>query len=300
MEQLTFGKLPIAERAFKIGEPLDVGFGFGPEALIAAAQRPRPMLGIADRSPAEIKVQSLVTPHSLNKVADTQKRSEQSGNLRWDTPSVRSKGTTQAAPGQVMSVQPMSRQDAPAVDFGHMSSVASTPKTLDFSAALLGEKPSRWSVLLAVCVDASLCFALLAASQLAVFIGGWQEILSILLAEPNVSGPLQKFSAALSGPLGYFGLKSPNSETLAQLGLVLGGWILLVWAVQIFCVSAWRGTLGRTLAGIRVNPIASRSSGRIGMPIFEVLTFGGLFTLPIALLRPDKHVFLSKLRYHTH
>ena len=87
---------------------------------------------------------------------------------------------------------------------------------------------------------------------------------------------------------------------MAQLGLVLGGWVLLVWAVQIFCVSAWRGTLGRTLAGIRVNPIASRSAGRIGMPVFEVLTFGGLFTLPIALLRPDKHVFLSKLRYHTH
>jgi hypothetical protein len=290
MESLTFGKPAGAtraegsQRAFKILEPVDIGFGFGPEALFAAAQRPRSTVGVAERLPLEIKVQSLATPNSLNKGAGTQK-TEQSGNLRWETPAVRSK---------------VGFQQAPAVDFNQASPFSAPPKTSDFSGTLLGDKPSRWSVLLAVCVDASLCFALLAASQLAVFIGGWQEILARLVAQPNVAAQLQKFSAMLEGPLGYVGLKAPNAEALAQLGLVLGGWIVLVWAVQIFCVSAWRGTLGRTLAGIQVNPIASRSSGRIGMPIFEVLTFGGLFTLPIALLRPDKHVFLSKLRYHSY
>lgn len=311
MEYLTSGARPQADRAFKVLQPLDVGFGFGPELVRASMLQSRPVSGASHRSAVSKQPQSGALPEDSKKATSSKKVSDSSGNLRWETPSIRSKNinsedsvlksavTAKAAGRQNGPGGTFANGEAHVVDFDRAASFVASLNTPQLGPELLGESPSRWSVLLAVCVDASLCFALLAASQMAVLIGGWQELLARILAEPSLAAQLQHLSVLLEGPLGQVGFKVPNPEGLLQLVLVLGGWIALVWAVQLFCVSAWRSTLGRTLAGIRVNPISSRSSGRIGMPLFEVLTFGGLFTLPIALLRPDKHVFLSKIRYHT-
>jgi hypothetical protein len=167
------------------------------------------------------------------------------------------------------------------------------------ASQLIGTKPSVWAVVLGVCVDASLSFALLAACHLAVKIGGldvgieagieaglgagkWSE----WLPEPT------RLSLEMNGPEALLAQLQP----WIHLSLVAVCWMSALWMIQFFCVSAFRGTLGRALVGIAVNPVASRSRGLLGLPSVEVLTFGGILSLPFAILRTDKAVFVRGVR----
>jgi hypothetical protein len=180
-------------------------------------------------------------------------------------------------------------------DFTHDSS--------DRNAALMmGSRPSAWSVVLGVAVDASLSFALLAACHLAVANGGLDRLVTQSLGARLLDGQSLGKGVLPVRVEAWLALGDQAAATALLQPWIHGALVAICWMavlgmLQFFCVSAFRATLGRALVGITINPVASRSKGLLALPLAEVLTFGGLLSLPFAILKPDRMVLVPGVRF---
>ena len=167
---------------------------------------------------------------------------------------------------------------------------------------MVGTKPSVWLVLLATMVDASLSFAVLAACHLAVGMGDLSSTITKGLDAwaQRGGGGLPSWWPERARMLMEYGDASA-SMALAQPyvhgALVVIMWMSTLFMVQIFCVSAFGATLGRLLAGMRVNPVVSRSRGILSLPMAEILTLGGLLALPFVLVKTDRAALAPGVRF---
>lgn len=168
------------------------------------------------------------------------------------------------------------------------------------AAELLGSRPSAWAVGLAASVDASLAFALLAASHLALSVTGPAR---------HLTDVLQNWASHEAESLGSWSFEmarvwqsvvdmpASEMELWVHGSLVFVCWMTWLALIQFFSVSAFRATVGRALVGISVNPVVSTSRGLLALPLAEVLTFGGLLSLPYALVRTDRAALARSVRF---
>lgn len=149
------------------------------------------------------------------------------------------------------------------------------------AAALTGRQPGRVAVAMGVFVDSAVCFALLTLANLGAHLGNW-------------AGRLRFLTRELSATVGLPALP----DEVWHWVIVLMAWAGAVYAVQWAFALLVRSTIGRFLAGIAVDPVASRSRGAWSLPAAEVLSFGGLFIVPLLWIKTDRHPLLRALRFH--
>lgn len=149
------------------------------------------------------------------------------------------------------------------------------------AATLTGRQPAKFAVALGVFVDSAVCLALLTLAHLGAELGNWAARLRFVNRELSAR----------------FGLPTLPDEAWRWV-VVFVVWAAFVYGVQLIFTMLFRSTVGRFLAGIAVDPVASRARGAWSLPAAEVLSFGGLFIVPLLWLKTDRHPLTRALRFH--
>jgi hypothetical protein len=110
----------------------------------------------------------------------------------------------------------------------------------------------------------------------------------------------RSISATLASLLSPLTLSSGLSAThlswaafAAQASLLAA---ILLFTCQLASVSFFRSTLGRFVVGVELAPPHGRLHGAVGMAMAEVLSLGGILSLPFVLLTPNRVPIFSWLK----
>jgi hypothetical protein len=314
----------VYRRQLSIMGPLHRGFGFNPDGILLESK------DVARKRADEAESRRRAAQSVSLQVGDGAGSMPQAaGGFGFASPADSSDGSAQPGLAAGQSVSPQTRldwQDAPrtptlgqlsrarpVIDFGTVADTGAQRPTPDgisaisslmsaseqamaapieeqpfvrdqglgSAAALTGRQPGAFAVTMGVFVDSSVCFALLTLANLGVHLGNWAGRSRFLARELSVAA----------------GVRSIPDEVWHWV-IVLTVWSLSVYVVQWVFAHLVRSTVGRFLAGICVDPVASRSRGGWSLPTAEVLTFGGLFVVPLLWLKTDRHPLLRSLRFH--